>query len=85
MEKDRIRGPEKCVQLLTPTPYLRYSVPTSRQQERDSFDWLNKGSGRLVVGGKLLDELEKSSTDFRRWVQEAPACWKNENRKQRWS
>ena len=22
------------------------------------FDWLNKGSGRLIVGGKLLEELE---------------------------
>ncbi len=40
------------------------------------FDWLNKGSGRLVVGGKLLDELEKSSTDFRRWGQEAQLAGK---------
>ena len=29
------------------------------------FAWLNKGSGRLVVGGKLLEELEASSKDFR--------------------
>ena len=35
------------------------------------FDWLNKGSGRLIVGGKLLEELEQGSADFRRWGQEA--------------
>ena len=35
------------------------------------FDWLNKGNGRLVVGGKLLEELEKSSADFRHWGREA--------------
>ena len=31
------------------------------------FEWLDKGSGRLVVGGKLLEELEKSSADFIYW------------------
>ena len=40
------------------------------------FDWFNKGSGRLVVGGKLLEELEKSSADFRRWGQEAQLAGK---------
>ena len=40
------------------------------------FDWLNKGSGQLVVGGKLLEELEKSSADFRRWGQEAQLAGK---------
>ena len=40
------------------------------------FDWLNKGSGRLVVGGKLLEELEQSSADFRRWGQEAQLAGK---------
>ena len=35
------------------------------------FEWLNKESGRLVVGGKLLEELEESSADFRRWGQQA--------------
>ena len=40
------------------------------------FDWLNKGSGRLVGGGKLLEELEKSSVDFRRWGQEAQLAGK---------
>ena len=35
------------------------------------FDWLNQGSGRLVVGGKLLEDLEQGSAEFRRWGQEA--------------
>lgn len=35
------------------------------------FEWLNKGNGRLVVGGKLLEELEKSSADFIYWGLEA--------------
>ena len=35
------------------------------------FDWLNRGSGRLIVGGKLLEELEQGSADFRRWGREA--------------
>ena len=34
------------------------------------FVWLNKGSARLVVGGKLLEELEVSSQDFRKWATE---------------
>ena len=40
------------------------------------FDWLNKGSGRLVVGGKLLEELKQSSADFRRWGKEAQLAGK---------
>ena len=35
------------------------------------FNWLNRGSGLLVVGGKVLEELEASSPNFRRWGQEA--------------
>ena len=31
------------------------------------YEWLESGSGRLVVGGKLLRELEETSPDFRRW------------------
>ena len=31
------------------------------------YEWLERGSGRLVVGGKLLKELEDTSPDFRRW------------------
>lgn len=34
------------------------------------FAWLNKGSGRLVVGGKLLEELEASTQHFRIWASE---------------
>ncbi len=29
------------------------------------LDWVNRGSGRLVAGGKLLQELESGSPDFR--------------------
>ena len=35
------------------------------------FDWLNIGSGRLVVGGKLSEELYRSSDAFRKWAQQA--------------
>ena len=35
------------------------------------FDWVNKGSGRLVAGGKLYDELESSSPGFRDWARAA--------------
>ena len=34
------------------------------------LEWVNKGRGRLVVGGKLLEELEKLS-GFREWSQNA--------------
>ena len=34
------------------------------------LDWINKGQGRLVVGGKLLSELGKVS-QFLRWSQTA--------------
>ena len=40
------------------------------------FDWLNKGSGLLIVGGKLLEELEQGSADFRRWGKEAQLAGK---------
>ncbi len=35
------------------------------------FNWVNKGSGRLVAGGKLYDELESSSPGFRDWARAA--------------
>ena len=35
------------------------------------FDWLNTGGGRLVVGGKLSQELSKSSAGYRKWAQQA--------------
>ena len=35
------------------------------------FDWIEKGSGRLVVGGKLLEEIEGASEGFREWARNA--------------
>ena len=35
------------------------------------FEWIETGSERLVVGGKLLEELEASSAGFREWASEA--------------
>ena len=35
------------------------------------FEWINKGGGRLIVGGKLLEELEASSGGFRDWASQA--------------
>lgn len=35
------------------------------------LEWLERGSGRLVVGGKLLKELEDGSPSFRSWGQTA--------------
>lgn len=37
---------------------------------REFFNWLNTGDGRLIVGGKLLRELEGSEL-FVRWAAEA--------------
>ena len=41
------------------------------QAGKGFFDWINSGSGRLIVGGKLLDELKKSSEGFRTWAVQA--------------
>ena len=35
------------------------------------FEWINKGSGRLVVGGELLKELDENSPGFREWFRQA--------------
>ena len=35
------------------------------------FSWINRGSRRLVAGGKLLEELETSSPGFREWASQA--------------
>ena len=35
------------------------------------FDWVDGGSGRLVAGGKQLEELERGSPGFRAWQEEA--------------
>ena len=37
---------------------------------REFFNWLNDGRGRLVVGGKLLNELE-GRQDFTKWASAA--------------
>ena len=34
------------------------------------FRWINQGSGRLAAGGKLLQELEAGSPDFRKWASQ---------------
>ncbi len=34
------------------------------------FNWLNRGSNRLVAGGQLLEELEGSGSHFRDWARE---------------
>ena len=35
------------------------------------FEWINKGTRRLVAGGIHLDELEAGSDAFRRWASQA--------------
>ena len=35
------------------------------------LDWIDNGNGRLVAGGLLMSELERSSPDFREWAEEA--------------
>ncbi len=40
------------------------------------FNWLNEGTGRLVAGGKLLEELEASSKNFRAWASVAVGAGK---------
>ena len=37
---------------------------------RKFFEWLNAGNGKLVVGGKLLRELDKTH-DFSQWFRQA--------------
>ena len=35
------------------------------------FDWINTGGGRLVTGGRLREELQRSSDGFRNWATQA--------------
>ena len=35
------------------------------------FDWINTGNGHLVVGGRLLGELDRGSPGFRTWARGA--------------
>lgn len=38
---------------------------------RKFYEWVGKAHGRLVVGGKLLEELDNGSPDFREWSTQA--------------
>ncbi len=38
--------------------------------------WINRGRGKLVVGGRLLQELEKGSGNFKKWARNAQATGK---------
>ena len=38
---------------------------------KEFFDWIDKRSGHLVVGGKLGEELYKGSPRFRKWAEDA--------------
>ena len=40
------------------------------------FEWINKGTRRLVAGGKQLDELEAGSDGFRQWASQAISAGK---------
>lgn len=43
--------------------------PSTPPAGRKFLDWLSKGRGRLVVGGKLLEELARSK-DFGEWARD---------------
>ena len=38
--------------------------------------WVNCGRGRLVAGGKLLNELENASGEFKKWALQAKSSGK---------
>ncbi len=40
------------------------------------YEWLNEGTGLLVAGGKLLEELESGSAGFRKWASVAVGAGK---------
>ena len=40
------------------------------------FEWINKGTRRLVAGGRQLEELEASSSEFKQWAVEAVVAGK---------
>ncbi|MCY4673828.1 MAG: type II toxin-antitoxin system VapC family toxin [Bacteroidetes bacterium] len=43
----------------------------SSEAGKQFFDWLNTGKGRLVVGGKLFEELFGTSKKFTEWARRA--------------
>ena len=50
--------------------------PSPQSAGEKFFEWINKGSNRLVAGGKLLEELESGSPDFRIWASVAVSAGK---------
>lgn len=42
--------------------------PCQSEAGKKFYDWINKEPGRLVVGGKLLEELQEGSPKFREWA-----------------
>ena len=38
------------------------------------FNWINRGNGRVVIGGKLHKELVERSPGFREWARTAEAA-----------
>lgn len=42
--------------------------PCKSEAGEKFYDWIDAEPGRLVVGGKLLKELEKGSPKFRKWA-----------------
>ena len=45
--------------------------PEPSSAGREFYEWVGKAQGRLVVGGKLLGELEAGSPGFRQWSAQA--------------
>ena len=35
------------------------------------YDWINEGQGRLVIGGRLTEELNRASAKFSQWAKNA--------------
>lgn len=44
---------------------------SSPEEGKEFLYWVNCGRGTLVAGGKLLNELENASGDFKKWVLQA--------------
>ena len=46
-------------------------LPDQPPAGKKFLDWLNKGKGTLVVGGRLYEELSVSGQGFREWARQA--------------
>ena len=51
--------------------FTRCSAPICHRRGRRFHSRINSGKLTLVVGGKLLEELERSSRGFKEWVKNA--------------